>query len=606
MELTTETELPRQKKHIEEIDYQIVHISLGRFRIKIPRLSRDLEYANQLNWLIGSLDFVTSIRINQIAESLIIHYQTTLVSSTVAQESLLKAIEQAGIVEIPSESAQAQADFTPAVEKIVERLGTPILSLGLAVLAQLLLPIPPLLLMAAVTAAAAPFVYRTFEMMLKERRLDADILDALWMGLYTIKGDFVGPALMVSLIESGDALRDATARVHEQQMLDLLEGVNNYVLVEEDGKQQRIPLSEVKKGDRVLVCAGEKIPVSGRVLRGTALIDEHKLTGESKLVSRSEGQVVHASTLVLEGKICVLTKRIGKNTRLGLAVQLIQSAPVHDTRVEDYASKLANMLIAPTLLLSGVTFALTQDVSRSLAPLHLDFGHAIRIAVPTTALAAVTYAARHGVYIRSGRALEILARIDTTVFDKTGTLTQGNAAVVNIKTAHDKISPQEILTLAASAERDNSHPVANAIISYAEENGIEIKPTIAKDYRIGLGIVALIGDEKILVGSDLLLQQEGVNVDFIYKKYPPLWKIFKWQIPLDYPTCMVMFGSGVLILGTKTIRTHPLMAVFGSLMSRITVAFYAVEDGIASLISVAHPNGIGMRQTTEEVAPDCE
>ncbi|BAZ70649.1 MAG: heavy metal translocating P-type ATPase [Pelatocladus maniniholoensis HA4357-MV3] len=522
MKSVAQTEPLSLEKHVGVIDYQVIHTTSGRFRIKIPRLSQDLEYANQLSWSIESFDFIISVRINPAAESLIIHYQENLVSSTTVQESLLMIIQQAALAETSSEIAQNKTEFKPAIDWMIERVGMPVFSLGLTLIAQQLLPIPPLLLAGVVAVAAIPFIQRTLDLMLTERRLDADILDILWMSFYTIKGDFVGPALMVSLIESGDVLRDATARANEQQMLDLLQGVDKYVRIERNGQEERIQLSEVKKGDRIVVYAGETIPVSGRVLRGTALIDEHKLTGESKLVSRSEGQVVHASTLVLQGKICVLTKRTGKNTRLGLAVQLMQSAPVHDTRVEDYASKIANALIAPTLLLSGVIFALTRDVSRAVAPLHLDFGHAIRIAVPTTALAAVTYAARQGIYIRSGRALEMLARLDTVVFDKTGTLTQGNAAVVAIETAHDRISPQEILALAASAEQGNSHPVASAIIRCAEENGVEIKPSTTKDYRIGLGIVALIEDTKVLVGSELLLQQEGINLDAIHKKYPSL------------------------------------------------------------------------------------
>ncbi|WP_315787885.1 heavy metal translocating P-type ATPase [Fischerella sp. JS2] len=522
MKLLAETEPLSLEKRVGEIDYQIIHITSGRFRIKIPRLSKDVEYTNQLIWLIESFDFIINVRINPAAESLIIHYQENLVSGTTVQESLLTMIQQAAIAETSSEIVRTQTEFKSELDWVLERVGMPVFSLGLALLAQHFLPVPPLLVAGVVAVAAIPFIQRTLDLMVTERHLDADILDILWMSLYTIKGDFVGPALMVSLIESGDVLRDATARANEQQMLDLLQGVDKYVRIERDGQEEHIQLSEVKKGDRIVVYAGETIPVSGRVLRGTALIDEHKLTGESKLVSRSEGQVVHASTLVLEGKICILTKRTGKNTRLGLAVQLMQSAPVHDTRVEDYASKIANALIAPTLLLSGVIFAFTRDVSRALAPLQLDFGHAIRIAVPTTALAAVTYAARQGIYIRSGRALEMLARIDTIVFDKTGTLTQGNAAVVAIETAHEQISPQEILALAASAEQGNSHPVASAIIRRAEEIGVEIKPSTTKDYRIGLGIVAQIEDAKVLVGSELLLQQEGINLDAIHKKYPNL------------------------------------------------------------------------------------
>ncbi|MBF2004886.1 heavy metal translocating P-type ATPase [Chlorogloeopsis fritschii PCC 9212] len=598
MRSVAEIETLSLKKHIGEIDYQIIHSTSGRLRIKIPRLSKDLKYANQLNWLIESFDFIISVRINPAAESLIIHYQEKLVSSTIVEESLLMMIQQAAIAETSSQITWAETEFKPAIDWVIERVGMPVFSLGLALLAQQFLPIPPLLLAGVVAVAAIPFIQRTLDLMLTERRLDADILDILWMSLYTIKGDFVGPALMVSLIESGDVLRDATARANEQQMLDLLQGVDKYVRIERDGKEERIQLSEVKKGDRIVVYAGETIPVSGRVLRGTALIDEHKLTGESKLVSRSEGQVVHASTLVLQGKICVLTKRTGKNTRLGLAVQLMQSAPVHDTRVEDYASKIANALIAPTLLLSGAIFALTQDVSRALAPLHLDFGHAIRIAVPTTALAAVTYAARQGIYIRSGRALEMLARIDTVVFDKTGTLTQGNAAVVAIETAHEQISPQQILALAASAEQGNSHPVASAIIRCAEENGVEIKLSTTKDYRIGLGIVALIEDEKILVGSELLLEQEGINLDAIHKKYPNLKTS-------SYSLVYVAKNNQLLgvILFTDPLRPESTKVV-ESLQCQGMTTYILTGDNQRVANHVGAQLGINQERTYAQVFPD--
>jgi heavy metal translocating P-type ATPase len=503
-------------------EYQVIHATKGRLRIRIPRLSSDTDYASKLNWLLESLDFVVSVRINSLAGSLIIHYETSTISSASAWKSVLDAIAQAST----SEEMPLGLVLTKTEERLgidwIERLGMPVFSLGLAFVAEQILAIPALLVGGVVAVAALPFISRTLDLMVKEGRLDADLLDALWIGIYTLKGDFVGPALTVSLMETGDALRDTTARTNERQMLDLMHGLDKFAWVEKDGQEQRVLLSEVNKGDRVVVYPGEVIPVSGRVLRGTALIDEHKLTGESQLVSRSEGQVVHAATVVLEGKITILTKRIGQNTRLGLAVQLMQAAPIHDTRVEDYASKLTNAAVMPTLLLSALIFAITRDPSRSLAPLHLDFGHALRIAIPTTVLSALTYAARHGVYIRSGRALELLARIDTIAFDKTGTLTQGNAAVVAIQTTDTTISAKELLALAAAAERGNSHPVASAIIRQATDLGIVIPSATNWDYKIGLGVVAVVRDERILVGSDRLLEQEGISLASIYQQYPDL------------------------------------------------------------------------------------
>jgi heavy metal translocating P-type ATPase len=578
-------------------EYQVIHATEGRLRIRIPRLASDPEYASKLNWLLELLDFVVSVRINQLAGSLIIHYTTDTISSASAFKSILDAIAQASTVdEIPLGLVSSKTEDRMGIDWI-ERLGMPVFSLGLAFVAEQMLAIPALLVGGAVALAAYPFISRTLDLMVKERRLDADLLDALWIGIYTLKGDFVGPALTVSLMETGDALRDTTARTNERQMLDLMHGVDKFAWVEKDGQAQRVPLSEVKKGDRVVVHPGEVIPVSGRVMRGTALIDEHKLTGESRLVSRSEGQVVHAATVVLEGKITILTKRVGQNTRLGLAVQLMQAAPVHDTRVEDYASKLANDAVMPTLFLSAVIFAITRDPSRSLAPLHLDFGHALRIAIPTTVLSALTYAARHGVYIRSGRALELLARIDTIVFDKTGTLTQGNVAVVAIQTT-DNISAKEVLALAASAEQENSHPVASAIIRHATDIGIDIPTATTWDYKIGLGVVAEVRGERILVGSVRLLEQEGISLESIHQQYPDL------QTNLYSSVYVAREGELLgVILYTDPLRSE-CPRTLGALRCRGMETYILTGDNQRVANHVAEQLGIDLERTYAEVFPD--
>jgi heavy metal translocating P-type ATPase len=582
----------------DSVEYQIVHVTKGRLRIRIPQLSSDLEYANKLNWLLESIDFVISVRINPLTNSLIIYYEVSEISEKTIRQNLSKAIAQAKTIEeIPSDVALTKTEVRPELNWL-ERVGMPVVSLGIALVAEQFLAIPSLLVGGVVAVAAFPFISRTIDLMLKERQLDADLLDALWVGIYTLKGDFVSPALTLSLIETGDALRDTTARTNERQMLDLMHGLEKTAWVERDGQEQQIPLTEVQKGDRVVVCAGDIIPVSGRVLRGTALIDEHKLTGESRLVSRSEGQVVHAATQVLEGKICILTKRVGKNTRLGLAVQLMQAAPVHDTRVEDYASKLANAAVMPTLLLSAALFVITRDPSRSLAPLHLDFGHALRIAIPTTVLSALTYAARHGVYIRSGRALELLARLDTVVFDKTGTLTQGNAAVVSIQTTNETISSSEVLALAASVELGNSHPVASAIIRYATENEIEVPTATTCDYRVGLGVVALVEDGQILVGSARLMEQEGVDLEPIHRQCPEL------QTSI-YSFVYVAKNSELLgvILYTDPLRPECSRAL-GALRCRGMETYILTGDNQQVANHVADWLGIERERTYAEIFPD--
>lgn len=504
-----------------DTEYQVIHIVEGRWRIRVPRVIDDSDYASKLKQLFDAFEFAIYIRINYLVGSIVIEYDACAIAPNQLQEKISTAIQQAYVIELPVVTSE-QIDQRPEIDW-VDRLGLPILGLSLSLLAsQLAMPIPAIVVGGAVVAAALPFLTRVFDTTVREKRLDADLLDALWISLYTAKGDFVAPALMVSMIESGELLRDVTASASDRQALDLIDSLGEYAWIEQDGEERQVPLKQIQIGDRVIVYPGSVIPVSGRILRGKALIDEHKLTGESSLVSRCEGQVVHASTLLVEGKLCVLVKRVGDNTRVAAAFQLMQSAPVHDTRVEDYASKLANAAVLPTLGLSALIFAVTRDFSRAVAPLHLDFSQGIRLSVPTTVISALSYAARNGVYIRSGRALEMLARVDTIVFDKTGTLTQGNPAVVAIRTASDRIDPNRVLTVAASAEQVNTHPVADAIIRYAEANGIQQQKCEVWDYQIGLGIVAQIEGQRVLVGSDRLMRQEGIELKAFHSQHPDI------------------------------------------------------------------------------------
>lgn len=181
----------------------------------------------------------------------------------------------------------------------------------------------------------------------------------------------------MTLHEIGDIIRERTARSSRLQALDLLDALAHFASVERDGQKQQVPVGEVKVGDIVIVYPGEQIPVDGEVLRGKALIDQQKLTGESVPVVREAGQTVFASTLVREGEIYIKAQRVGADTRAGASIKLVEEAPVYDTRMENYAAKIADKAIVPALLLSGGVWAATGSPARAasiLTPKLSDFG----------------------------------------------------------------------------------------------------------------------------------------------------------------------------------------------------------------------------------------
>jgi len=510
----------------KEVPYHFVHQNQQRLRINIPRLAEDQDYGYKLEYLIKSQLEVAEVHINRTSGSIAVEFDTLVDQEMInlCQQKLVAVIQQALIVDIETAIAfceQAKGNREPNDwEHYWERLGLPALSLVLSLGAVAGLPLPGLLVTGSVLLAAMPVFKRAWMAIQENQQLTIDFLDGMAIGLHAINNSQFPSALMLGMIEGGEAIRDMTMRGSEKASLNLLDCLNKYAIIERDGLEIEVPVKEIVEGDRVIVYPGDQIPVDGCIIEGHGLVDQCKLTGESVPVSLSSGDEVLASTMVLEGKLGILTKKTGENTRAGATVALMQSAPVHDTRMGNYAATVANQMVVPTLAVSLGVGLFSGDLSRSISILTLDVGTGMRISIPTTIMSALTYAARNGVHIRSGRALEKLAEIDTLVFDKTGTLTQGRAGVTSIKLTNDTCSEQELLSLAATAEQGLSHPVAEAIIRHAKDTNVPMYEYEEWDYHVGLGVVATINDSRLLVGSHRLMAQENISLDGLNQRYP--------------------------------------------------------------------------------------
>ncbi|MBD2561476.1 MULTISPECIES: heavy metal translocating P-type ATPase [Nostoc] len=499
------------KREFPKVTYSVVHTTPGRLRFRIPRLRCDADYAKRLEVLLTADALVNNVRVKPAAMSVAVTYKSEKVSDAKMRSHLHDLIQAASVVVVLKNSTSLSE-----TEKETSWPGLRLSAVAttLAVLGGPLgLPIPPLIVVLPIAIATLPVVQRAWEGIRVERKLNIDFLDFMAIAITTFQGHFLTPSLMLSLIEVGENIRDRTARSSAQQTLDLLSSLGQFVWVERNGEKQQIPIQDVQRGDTVIVYPGEQVPVDGSILRGKALLDEQKLTGESMPVLKKKGQPVFASTLVREGRIYILAEWIGNDTRAGQSIKLMQEAPVHDTRMENYAMKFAQKAVVPTLLLGGAVFATTRNPSRAASVLTLDFATGIRVSVPTTVLAALTYAARRGILIRSGRALEQLAEVDTIVFDKTGTLTKGEVDVVSVESFNPATSRLRVLELAAAAEQRLTHPVAEAIVRYAQAEQVEILPRSKWDYQLGLGVKAQIDGETVYVGSDRFLRSSGIDTE---------------------------------------------------------------------------------------------
>jgi Cu2+-exporting ATPase len=177
-----------------------------------------------------------------------------------------------------------------------------------------------------------PIAKRASESLWCDRRINIDCLDLLAVGLSYGQGRLATPALVITLHELGDSIRDRTARSTETQTADLLDAIGHFAWVLRDGKPIQIASDRVQPGETVIVYPGEQIPVDGEILKGLATIDQQQLTGESMPIVADVGTVVYASTLVRSGQIYIRADRVGKQTRAAASLELLQNAPVHDSR----------------------------------------------------------------------------------------------------------------------------------------------------------------------------------------------------------------------------------------------------------------------------------
>jgi Cu2+-exporting ATPase len=362
------------------------------------------------------------------------------------------------------------------------------------------------------SASTAPIFARALHTLAIKRKLGIDALDSAAASLMIANGRFVEAGFMTCLIALGEVIRAKTARRCQELVTDLLGLTGRSAWLMRGNKRICVAADEVKSGDMVVVYPGDMVPVDGVVIEGLASIDQSKLTGESMPVEVDAGHKVYASTVAVEGKIYVRCEAAGADTRAGIVLRTVASAPIHETKIHNYASSIAEKAVMPIFLASGFCYLFTRDISRMMSMLILDFCTGIRIAAPTAILSSMHRAGRHGILIKNGAALERLANVSAIVFDKTGTLTSGEPKVEEVARFNGRTEDQ-VLALAAAVEMRLHHPAARAIVKAAQQKGLNIRERSESEFLRGLGAKARVGDNLVLVGSKSMMEAEGIEID---------------------------------------------------------------------------------------------
>ena len=485
-------------------------------------------------------------------------------------------------VETPIAAVESSQSMDEDDEKFVPtRIILPVCSLALAVLSGPL-ALPPLAVGGFIIVSAHLSFKRAWDGLKKEKKINVDFLDALAVLLHSLEGFLLGPAMMITMIEGGEAVRDATQRIAHSSNTDLVSSLQSDVRLLTDDGEVIVSSFDLTAGDRVVFLPGDKIPIDGVIESGEASLDVVKLTGESVPRHSGPGDEILAGFIVLEGNIIVETSAVGDDTRVGQITKMIEEAPVFDTRVGNFAASVANRFVMPTLALAGLSLLLSAgNIAQAASLLMFDLGTGLRVSVPTAIMAALTRAGSQGLLIRSGRALEQLETIDVVVFDKTGTLTEGHPSIVHVSVFDDSgaliPSPtseqvHERLQLSTSLEQGLNHPIAKAIRDYAEEAEVSVIECESWDYRVGRGVCAQVNGQTVLLGNSKLLEEERVEIPS-FESDPKL-----------------------------RVATPIYLSVNGRLAS-IHYALDQVRPDTADMIAELHRRGIEAHMLTGDIAP---
>lgn len=329
-------------------------------------------------------------------------------------------------------------------------------------------------------------------------------------------------AIIVTLILMGRLL-EARARSKTSGAIHALIGLQpKLARVVRDGKEQDVPIAEVRLDEVIVVRPGEKVPVDGEVIEGASSVDESMLTGEPLPVRKESGDTVIGATMNKTGSFRMRATRIGKDTVLQQIVRLVQQAQGSKAPIQRLADLIASYFVPVVICLAIATFVVWFDVSpvetrlnmavlTFVSVLIIACPCALGLATPTAIMVGTGRGAQSGILIKGGEALETAHKLNTIVLDKTGTITRGVPTVTDVEPVG--LDRRDLLQLAASAEAGSEHPLGEAMVRSAEEQGLTKLPVTAFDAIPGHGIEAEVDGKKVLIGTELLLRKQGITAD---------------------------------------------------------------------------------------------
>jgi len=371
----------------------------------------------------------------------------------------------------------------------------------------------PLSLVALVsTVAALPLLKSAWEDIQNNRfTLETFMSGTLILAIFF--GEATAAFEIIYILRGGLLLEEYIATKSKNEIRQLIELDMKKVFILVDEVELEVDLEDVQKGDIVVSRAGDKIPVDGIIIQGSAEIDEALINGRSERALRVEGEEVFAGTICESGRIHIEVEATGRKTYIARVMADVENSLAMKSPSEVEADKLASRLLKLGSFMTVGTLLITGSVVNAFSVMIVMSCPCSTVLAASTAISAgISNAAKLGILIKGGEALEKVSQSEVFCFDKTGTLTTGKPLVSDVLTTNN-INSKGLIQYAAIAEYRNSHPIAIAIINHAKDLGVDINQEGESTIIPGFGVETTVGNELIVVGNKKFLKQHNINID---------------------------------------------------------------------------------------------
>ena len=372
------------------------------------------------------------------------------------------------------------------------------------------LPVDPA--WATVIISGLPICWCAIRELFLERSISSELLITVAMIASIAIGELFAAGEIALIMAIGAILEEKTVKRAKRGLKTLISLAPVEGRLINNGDEKIIKADEIVQGDLLRVFPGEAIPADGVIIAGDTSVDQSIMTGESLPVDKTVGDDVFCGSINRYGSIDVRATEVGGDSSLQKLIRMVQDAEKNKAPMQRMVDRWASWLVPAALIIAVVTYFAARDLTRAVTVLVVFCPCALVLATPTSIMAAIGQASKHGVIIKSGDALERMGKIDIVAFDKTGTLTNGNLVVSDVISCDASVSEDDLLSLAASAEARSEHPLGKAIAAYAKDKGLTAARSDGFVMIPGKGVSAVVGGKDIFCGNGSWLREIGVFI----------------------------------------------------------------------------------------------